>query len=164
MTDAAVVIGRFQPFHRGHDYLLEYTLDRYEDVYVGIGIPDREGTFDNPLTYAERERVVEACYDEAKVFGVHDQGDDAAWIRAIEREVPDDIEAVTGNDHVAACFAQEGYGVDHLDEDAMLDRDTYRGTRIREKIVDGEDWRHLVPGDAEAVLDDLGFAERVREA
>lgn len=163
MGDAAVVIGRFQPFHKGHEHLLDYTLDTYDNVSIGIGIPDEEGTFDDPLTYGEREQVVEACYPDVDVFRVEDQGDDAAWIEEIERKVPDGVEAVTGNDRVARCFTQEGYGVDHLDEDGMLDRDTYRGTRIRERIVEGAAWRHLVPDDAEDILEELGFAERVRE-
>lgn len=162
MTDTAVVVGRFQPFHKGHEHLLDYTLDRYDEVHVGIGIPDREGTFDNPLTYAEREAVVEACYDEVQVFGVEDQHDDAAWVAEVERKVPDAVEAVTGNDNVAACFGQEGYPVDHLDEADMLDRDTYRGTRIREKAAQGEDWRRLVPDDAVDVLEQVGFEAKLQ--
>lgn len=163
MTDAAVVIGRFQPFHRGHEHLLEYTLDRYDEVHVGIGIPDQEETFDNPLTYTEREQVVEACYPDVEVFGVDDKGDDAAWVREIELYVPDDVAAVTGNDRVAACFRAEGYDVDHLDEDDMLDRDTYRGTRIREKVVRDEAWQHLVPDETVDVLDRLGFGDRLKQ-
>lgn len=163
MPDAAVVIGRFQPLHKGHAHLIDYTLERYDDVHVGIGIPDEEGSFDNPLTYAEREQVVEACYDDITIFGVEDQGDDTAWIAEVERYVPDGVEAVTGNDHVASCFEQGGYGVDHLDEDDMLDRETYRGTRVREKAAEGDEWRHLVPDRAEDVLDDIGFGERVAD-
>ena len=31
------VLGRFQPFHRGHQYLIEKALEQCESVIVGVG-------------------------------------------------------------------------------------------------------------------------------
>lgn len=160
MGEDAVVIGRFQPFHNGHDYLIDYARDRYDRVYTGIGIPDEERTPRNPLTYEERADIVSTHYADANdvmVFGVHDQGDDVAWIREIEQYVSDDITAVTGNGHVALCFDAEGYPVDFMDRSDLKDRATYSGTRIRERVRNGEDWRHLVPDNVASKLDDYGF-------
>jgi nicotinamide-nucleotide adenylyltransferase len=166
MGTDAVVIGRFQPFHHGHEYLIETARDRYEDVYAGIGIPDEERTTRNPLTYTEREELLTTHYagaDNITVFGIQNQDDDVAWIREIEQHVPDDITAVTGNGHVALCFDAEGYAVDFMDRSALKDRETYSGTRIRNRVRNDEDWRHLVPKDVGMTLDGYGFEAIVRD-
>ncbi|MDY6770805.1 MAG: hypothetical protein SV186_02480 [Candidatus Nanohaloarchaea archaeon] len=170
MTDDAVIIGRFQPLHRGHDEgLIDYAQEAYDQVYLGVGVSGDEPTGHDPLYGDEREELLDEVYPDVEVFQVEDQGDNEAWVREVEDRVADYVEdgfvPVTGNEWTAECFEEfpeTDYTVDLLEEEDMLDRDTYRGTRIREKIRDGEDWEHLVPEKVREQLDELGFAARVR--
>ncbi len=163
MGDAAV-IGRFQPFHAGHAYLLARAAHDHDDRYIGIGIAGDERTFHDPLTFQERESILSERYPDATVFGIEDRGDDAAWMDAVQQYVPDDVTAVTGNPDTARCFRDAGYAVDRYDEDDMLDRDTYSGTRIRDRAAAGDPWRHLVPADVRRTLDeDIWFEPLMQE-
>ncbi|MDY6778923.1 MAG: adenylyltransferase/cytidyltransferase family protein [Candidatus Nanohaloarchaea archaeon] len=167
MTDPdALVVGRFQPFHRGHEALVEYarSLEEAEDVLIGLGIPEEKETERNPLRYEEREQIITSVLPGVEVFGIEDQGDDAAWVAEVEEQAPtEEFLPVTGNDWTARCFEQAGYDVEYLGEDELYEREKYRGTDIRERAREGEAWRHLVPDGAAEELDEIGFEERVRD-
>lgn len=171
MSEDAVIVGRFQPLHKGHQQdLIDYALEEYDDVCIGIGVSDDEPTARDPMLYEEREEVVSTAYPDLDIVPVHDQGDNDAWVEEVEEQVgeylDDGMVPVTGNDWTAECFEEypgAEYEVDLLEEDDMTDRDRYRGTNVRERAREGEEWRHLVTDEVESVLDDIGFEERVRE-
>lgn len=171
MSEDAVIVGRFQPLHKGHkEDLIDYALEEYDEVCLGIGVAGDEPTDHDPLLYEEREEVISAVYEDLAIVPVHDQGDNDAWVREVEDQVgeylSDDVIPVTGNDWTAECFEEyddTDYDVDFLEEEEMTDRDRYRGTNVRELARDGEDWRHLVPDPAEEILDDIGFEQRVAD-
>lgn len=64
---AAVVIGRFQPFHNGHKHLIEYALSEAHMVVVAIGSAGRSRDIKNPWTYSERKEMIRlSMQEEAK--------------------------------------------------------------------------------------------------
>jgi len=170
----ALIIGRFQPLHEGHRAgLLDPALDAYEEVVVGIGVSGDEPTAHDPLTYEEREEVIDAVYgdtDAVSIVPIEDQGDDTDWIDAVEERVaehvPDlDVAPITGNGWTADCFADHGYAdaLIEYDESAMPDRDVYSGTAVRELMTEGEDdWRERVPAAAVPVLESYGIEQRLQ--
>jgi len=120
----ALIIGRFQPLHEGHRAgLLDPALDAYEAVVVGIGVSGDEPTAHDPLTYEEREEVIDAVYgdtDAVSIVPIEDQGDDAVWIDAVEERVAEYVrELMTeGEDDwrervpAAAVPVLESYGIE----------------------------------------------------
>lgn len=60
--DVAVVIGRFQPFHNGHKYLLEQALLLAEKVVVLVGSANKAVNIKNPFTFEERKNMIEAVF------------------------------------------------------------------------------------------------------
>lgn len=56
--DIAVIIGRFQPFHNGHKYLVEEALKLAENVIILIGSANRAMSVKNPFTYEERGNMI----------------------------------------------------------------------------------------------------------
>ena len=46
-----IVLGRFQPFHNGHAYLVEQALIQFEEVTIAIGSSQDEWTVDNPFSF-----------------------------------------------------------------------------------------------------------------
>ncbi|MDY6770804.1 MAG: adenylyltransferase/cytidyltransferase family protein [Candidatus Nanohaloarchaea archaeon] len=169
MSDDAVIVGRFQPFHHGHRInMIEYAQQEYDEVYLGIGVDPDGRTGRNPLTYGEREDVIDELYPDLPTFPVEEDTDPGSWVDNIEDGLDGyredhEVTPVTGNTTSRDSFEQEGYDVDFREEDDLVGDDVYRGTRIRERARDGGEWRHLVPDDAAAKLDEIGFEERVRQ-
>lgn len=56
--DAAVVIGRFQPFHEGHLALVREALRAAPSVYVVVGSAFAARSPRNPWTYEERAAML----------------------------------------------------------------------------------------------------------
>jgi nicotinamide-nucleotide adenylyltransferase len=168
MEDDAVVIGRLQPLHQGHEEsLIDRALDEFDTVYVGIGIPATKGrTREDPLTYEEREGLLDHVYDiserdEMQVFGIEDQGDDEEWIDKVGSYIPEDVTALTGNEWTGSCFASAGYDVTYIDEDEMLDRSRYSGTNVRQRAREGGAWHELVSDEAVDYLEEIGFEDKL---
>ncbi|MDR1661667.1 MAG: NUDIX domain-containing protein [Azoarcus sp.] len=90
--DAAVLIGRFQPFHNGHAALLRETLARAGRVIVVIGSSFRSRNARNPFTWEERAAMISASFDETVArqiafVPVRDYYDDRRWAAAVVKGV-----------------------------------------------------------------------------
>ena len=59
-----IVLGRFQPFHNGHAYLVEQALARFEKVTIAVGSAQDEWTVDNPFSFEERKDMIQKWVDE----------------------------------------------------------------------------------------------------
>ncbi len=64
MYRQALVIGRFQPLHKGHVHIIEGALKNAEKVLILIGSSQESGTYKNPLTYEIRKDMLEKTFDE----------------------------------------------------------------------------------------------------
>lgn len=62
--DLAVVIGRFQPCHYGHLYMIEQALKQANKVLILVGSSHRARTVKNPFSFRERQELLIACIAE----------------------------------------------------------------------------------------------------
>ena len=90
--DAAIYIGRFQPFHLGHAALLRQALAAAPVCVVVIGSAYQARTPKNPFTWQERAEMVRLTLpesDRARVLflPVRDYYDEARWAAAVRRGV-----------------------------------------------------------------------------
>ena len=58
----ALVIGRFQPFHKGHQLLIDKALEQSEEVIVLIGSSQEANTERNPFSFQQRKQMIEKIY------------------------------------------------------------------------------------------------------
>ena len=82
--DAAVLIGRFQPFHNGHSALLKQALEAAPRVLVILGSAFSARNAKNPFSWQERAAMIACTLDEAQrgrvVFlPMRDYYDDVRW-------------------------------------------------------------------------------------
>lgn len=70
-SDFAVYIGRFQPFHNGHNYVLHQALRQGNDVIVVLGSSYGPRTIKNPFDEVEREDMIRACLSEEDNLRTH---------------------------------------------------------------------------------------------
>lgn len=101
--DLAIVIGRFQPFHEGHQPLMETALKMSNNVLVLVGSTQQAPTVKNPFSF---ELVASWIDDYANSLGAYYNDnlisfsiekladrlyDDNAWITAVHRKVSDEL-------------------------------------------------------------------------
>lgn len=159
-----LVIGRFQPFHEGHRYLIEELAEDVDEVVVGIGSEGSSHTAKNPFTSGERVQMVQNVLDtiEATTYliPISDVERNAVWVKHIETICPAFDVAYTNNHLVERLFREDGYEVRGT---PLHNREEYHGAEIRDRVVEGEPWRDLVPEEVAAVIDEIDGVERLRK-
>ncbi len=86
----AVLIGRFQPFHFGHQRLVEQALRSAERVIIVVGSDKQHRSVKNPFTFEERERMIRGALRNSEqgrtsVIGVPDSPyNDSIWIAGVQ--------------------------------------------------------------------------------
>jgi bifunctional NMN adenylyltransferase/nudix hydrolase len=88
----AVIIGRWQIFHKGHETLLKTALASAEQVVVVIGSAFRSRNPSNPFTWEERQAMIKATLTESErarivYLPVRDYYDDDKWNSAVRTGV-----------------------------------------------------------------------------
>lgn len=89
---AAVVIGRMQLYHRGHETLLRRALELAPTVIVVLGSSFRSRNVSNPFTWQERRAMIEATLtprqlERVRFVPVRDYYDDERWNACVRQEV-----------------------------------------------------------------------------
>jgi bifunctional NMN adenylyltransferase/nudix hydrolase len=95
LKDYAFVIGRFQPYHKGHHALIHRAFQEADNVIVVIGDTGCRPDFRNPWTFEERKTWIEGIWESAKTehqsivcVQVEDAPyDDATWVQSVRRAV-----------------------------------------------------------------------------
>lgn len=86
----AVLIGRFQPFHFGHQRLVEQALRTADRVIIVVGSDKQHRSVKNPFTFEERERMIRGVLRNSEqgrtsVIGVPDSPyNDSIWIAGVQ--------------------------------------------------------------------------------
>lgn len=62
--DYLVFIGRFQPFHQGHEFVVREALNRAKTVIILIGSSNSPRTIKNPFSFDERESMILQAFDD----------------------------------------------------------------------------------------------------
>jgi bifunctional NMN adenylyltransferase/nudix hydrolase len=113
-ADLAVLIGRFQPFHNGHAFLLRRALDAAPRVAVVLGSAWHARSAKNPFSWRERAAMIAETLspqDRARVefIPLRDYYDDVRWCAALRR----DVEAHAGPGAQGIRIALVGHFKDH---------------------------------------------------
>ena len=70
-----LILGRFQPLHIGHQYLINTALSISDSVLILIGSSQEESTNKNPFSYSLRKEMLQRVYgDRIKIAPLKDLG------------------------------------------------------------------------------------------
>ena len=91
-SDAAVVIGRFQPFHNGHLSLVRLALESAPRAVVVIGSAFQARSPKHPFTWQERAEMIRLALPESQrrrllCVPVRDRFDEARWLADVRQAV-----------------------------------------------------------------------------
>ncbi len=155
--------GRFQPFHLGHAAFVDAMTDDVDEIVLAIGSAGRSHTVKNPFTAGERLRMIKAAVAEASVthyvVPVTDVPRHALWVSHVESLCPAFDVVYTNNPLVDRLFSEAEYDVRGME---LINRAEYQGTEIRERILNGDDWRQLVPEAVVEIIEEIDGVARLR--
>jgi len=145
----ALIVGRFQPFHKGHLFLIKKALEKADKIIIGIGSANMSDE-NNPIDFETRKKVIKAVAYKEKIFGdrlikivpLDDFFDDKKWLKNLEKQVGKFDLAFGNNDWTNNILKKAGYKVLKVD---YYKRDLFEGWRIRKLIKEGKKWQDRVP-------------------
>jgi len=158
-----LLIGRFQPFHKGHLSAVNFGLSKVENLWIGIGSSNKSHEKKNPFTADERKEMIISSLDagllrRVKVFYVPDIGDHEEWTYHVDSIVPKYDVVFSNDDFTMSLYKKRGIDVIEV---PLLQRDMISGTKIRELLVTDKDWTSLVPEGTKKVLLQINAKDRL---
>ncbi len=147
--DVAVLIGRFQPFHRGHAGLLQTALATAAKVVIVLGSSFHARNAKNPFTWQERASMIGASLSESdrervSFVAVRDYYDDNLWAEEVRKAVATHAHT-TGSTQVALIghFKDaSSYYLNHFPQWQMVTGEassTIDATDVRRVYFEAED-------------------------
>ncbi len=160
-----LIIGRFQPFHKGHFEVIKTIAEECDAIVVGIGSADISHTLDNPFTAGERHLMIsrsltEEGFTDFYLVPLIDINRYAVWVSHVVSLVPPFNAIYSNNLLTRRLFREAGHEVRHS---PLFNRDLYSGTEIRRRMVDGREWEYLVPASVAEVIREIDGLDRMRE-
>jgi nicotinamide-nucleotide adenylyltransferase len=156
-------IGRFQPYHDGHQRMVGEIVDEVDELVLGIGSAGDSHTTRNPFTAGERVMMVTKSVAEfdltTYVVPIEDLERNSVWVSHVRSMSPSFDVAYSNNPLVIELFREAGVEVR---QSPMFNRDVLEGTELRERMIEGGDWRRLVPDPVVEVIDEIDGIERIQ--
>ena len=160
----AFYIGRFQPYHNGHQYVLERIAEMAEEIIIGVGSAQLSHETANPFTAGERILMITGSLKEIGiplyVIPIEDIKRNALWVSHVRSMAPPFDLVYSSNPLVMQLFAEAGMRVE---SPAMYARELHSGTEIRRRMLKGEDWEQLVPPFVVRVIREIDGVSRLRK-
>ncbi len=161
----ALLIGRFQPFHKGHLAVIKKILSDADELIIVVGSSQHRDAVNNPFSADERVEMIRRVQDaegisNVQIFKVPDIGDDDRYPGHVMESVPSFDVVYSGNSLVQRLFGAAGKEVQKI---SLIKREEYSGTEIRRRMTTGEDWEKLVPKAVVEYLREIGGVERVKK-
>ena len=159
-----LIIGRFQPFHKGHLVALSFALSKVDKLWLGIGSSNKPNQKENPFSADERKEMILTSIDDSiskriQIYHIPDLEDHKKWIENIDSIVPK-FEIVFTNDELTLLlYSKRGTKVISV---PFKDREILSGTNLREKMVKDQNWQQLVPNGTKNVLLKIGANKRLK--
>jgi bifunctional NMN adenylyltransferase/nudix hydrolase len=88
-----VFIGRFQPFHVGHEHVVSEALKQVDKLLILIGSAGAARSDRNPWTFDERREMIRRCFpwavanDKLEFEPIHDHPSDERWLTDVRNAV-----------------------------------------------------------------------------
>ncbi len=161
-----LLIGRFQPFHKGHIYVIKEIQKVVEEVIICIGSAQKSHSTENPFTAGERVMMIKkSLYENGikknyYILPVPDVDNNSVWISHIKSLAPPFSRVYTGNTLVKRLFKEQGVEVE---TPPMYNRAEFSGTEIRRRMLEGESWEEFVPEAVGDVIEEVDGVQRLKD-
>ncbi len=158
-----LILGRFQPLHRGHLKAFQKAYDEDKDLVIAIGSSQLSDQEKNPFTAEEREEMINRVLKnkgiKAKIVLVPDIPCDENYVKYVESLVGRKADkVVTENPWTEKLFKEAGYEVKVTPRYFGIS-----ATKIRTAMAEGKQWAESVPQEVVDYIKSIRGDERVRQ-
>ncbi|GAH05159.1 unnamed protein product, partial [marine sediment metagenome] len=165
--DIALFLGRFQPLHHGHIYMLNKILKTYKTIKIGVGSSQLSKTKINPFTYEERINFITSALNKRaitsqrfRIYPIPDIFNASEWVNHVITIVGNFDTIFANSDWVRQLFQNEGYIVG---EKIEIFKKKYNASNVRKLISKNDrNWTALVPKEVTHLIKDYNGIERIK--
>ncbi|MFX0075362.1 MAG: nicotinamide-nucleotide adenylyltransferase [Candidatus Hermodarchaeota archaeon] len=165
--DIALFIGRFQPLHHGHIYILTKILKSYKKLKIGIGSSQLSKIKSDPFTFEERLSFLSSAFkkrgippERYEIFPIPDIFSVSKWVDHVIGIVGEFDTIFSNSDWVRQLFQNKGISVG---EKIEIFKKKYNGSNIRKLIGrDNKNWKSLVPKEIATLIEDYNGIELIK--
>ena len=157
-------IGRFQPYHLGHQAVLDKIAEEMDEIVIVIGSAQESHTSMNPFTAGERMDMIYAALESGDlckrcfVVPLQDINRNAVWVSHLQSMVPH-FDVVYSNNPLVVQLVSEAEV--EVRTPPMYQRDLYSGTAIRRLMLERGDWASLVPKPVATLINRMDGVRRL---
>ena len=168
-TQIALFIGRFQPLHHGHVYVINKILKSHNLLKIGIGSSQLSHTINDPFTSDERKQFLIAALkkreispDLYKIFEIPDIFNAQKWPTHVSSIVGEFDIVYSNSDWVRQLFQRNGI---NIREKLVIFTNKFNGSHIR-KLMIKEDigWVRLIPKEVVALINKFDGIDRIKSS
>ena len=167
MVKRGLYVGRFQPFHLGHQEAIRCVLRGVDEAVIAIGSAQYSHNANNPFTAGERLVMIRKALEEAEVdlsrvwvVPVPDVHLHMLWVAALEGYTPSFNVVYSNEPLTRRLFMEAGYKVKSI---RFFERKNYNSTLVREKMLHDDSWTTLVPKSVAAFITGIDGVNRLRD-
>jgi nicotinamide-nucleotide adenylyltransferase len=165
--DIALFIGRFQPLHHGHIFILNKILKSYKKLKIGIGSSQLSKIKSDPFTYEERLNFISSALKERginpnkfEIFPIPDIFNANKWVAHVISIVGEFNTIFSNSDWVRQLFQNKEINVGKKIE---IFKKKYNGSNVRKLISkENKNWTSLVPKEVVDLIEDFNGVERIK--
>jgi nicotinamide-nucleotide adenylyltransferase len=161
------MLGRFQPFHKGHLALTKQILSECDELLIIIGSAQFNFIDKDPFSAGERVLMIHEALKEAGVdlsrcyiIPVANDENNARWLAYIRSMVPPFDVLYSGNEFVKHLTRSQDSSI-VIEDPVFAEINEYNGTNIRRLMQEGKPWEHLVPPAVAKVIQQVGGIVRI---
>lgn len=144
----ALVIGRFQPFHNGHLFLIKKSLEIANSIVLAIGSAQKNDE-KNPFGLEIRKKMLEMVVEreglEGKVLGIvplYDNPSDDLWFEDLKKKVFDFDATIGNNPWNNGIIEKRGIAAVTI---GLYNREELEAAKIRSLMQENKAWEDRVP-------------------
>ncbi|MHA1399453.1 MAG: nicotinamide-nucleotide adenylyltransferase [Candidatus Heimdallarchaeaceae archaeon] len=165
----ALYLGRFNPPHLGHIEAIKYILEQpdIDEIIILIGSGEKAYYLKNPFTGGERVEMMTAIartyfnINQFYIMAIPDSNRNSIWpAHAIDLVPPFEV-VFTNNPLVQELFGN--LTTKEVREMPLVKRKELSGKEIRRRIINGEEWKELVPPIIYQLIEKYNGVERLQK-
>ena len=165
--DIALFLGRFQPLHHGHIYVLNKIFKGYKKIKIGIGSSQLSKTKTDPFTSEERASFINSALkernvspDRFEIFAIPDIFNANKWVDHVISIVSDFDTVYSNSEWVRHLFHNNGFIVG---EKLEIFKKKYNATNVRKLISkENRNWTALVPKEVVNLIKGYDGIQRIK--
>jgi nicotinamide-nucleotide adenylyltransferase len=165
-NNIALFIGRFQPLHHGHIYILRNILKSYKTVKIGIGSSQLSNTLNDPFSNIERHEFINTALKKRrislkkyKIYDIPDIFDAKRWVNHVVSIVGEFDIIFSNSDWIRELFQNQGFKVG---KKITLFKKKFNGSNIRQLIIrSNKSWKPLVPKEVVELIEKFNGINRL---